>query len=138
MLLFNYLSALLMRFINFHPFMAMFVLGDFQSAPSCACLTMQFPPEQMMCCTHLAGLQSHSTQCQEGISRQESKVMCLHIMVGPGCPRFLQNSFCSSLHCDFAFPGEEKRSLKKKKKVGGKRLFSGLPGICCWSQGLGF
>jgi hypothetical protein len=36
------------------------------------------------------------------------QVPCPRILVGPSYSRCLQTSFCSSLHCDFALPREEK------------------------------
>jgi hypothetical protein len=56
-----------------------------------------------------------SGQFWQGAGRQESEVLCPHIVVGPESPRCLLNS-SSSLHCVFAFPNQEKGSEKEKKQ----------------------
>jgi hypothetical protein len=57
-------------------------------------------------------------QLQHGTGRQEYKVLCLHILAGPGQPRCFLDSFWSSLHFAFAFPKWEKRNQKKIFKKG--------------------
>jgi hypothetical protein len=56
----------------------------------------------------------------------QRQVPCSRIMADPGHPRCLQDSFCSSLHCVFAFPSSKtgkKATKEKKKKRWGEMTF---------------
>jgi hypothetical protein len=77
---------------------------------------MWFTLEQMMCHAHLTQLQIHlgrkGSPLDGAAQNRRSLRFCVQVMADPGCPRCLEDSFCSAL--DYIYAISNHHRIKKK------------------------